>query len=1180
MTHNYFKSAIHVLLLLLMSIVSSTHVQAQNITTIAGTGQQGYSGDGGLAINAQLSNPYGVVVDGSGNIYIADISNTRIRKVDTLGIITTVAGKGVVGYSGDNGPATNAELKYPQSIAVDHIGNLYIADSENNRIRKVDTNGIITTVAGTGEYGYTGDNGPASNAKIGHVYRISVDGSGNLYIADSYHTIRKVDTNGIITTIAGNGQQGYSGDGGLAINAQLSNPYGAVLDGSGNIYIADLSNSRIRKVDTYGIITTVAGTGVDGYSGDGGAATSGQINKPRSITIDKSGNIYIADVDNNRIRKIDTNGIITTVVGNGQSGYSGDGDIATNASLSTHTGIAFDAAGNLYIADTKNQRIRKVAFPQSDNANLTSLTLSAGTLSPAFSTETYNYSVTVANAVSSISVTPTVEQFDAKVTVNGTPVTNSTASSAIELNVGNNNITVVVTAEDDSTTKTYTINVTRSANSAPSLASIENKTVNELATLSFTATATDSDGDTLIYSLIEAPTGAGIDSSSGFFSWTPTKEQGYGVYTLKIRVTDSGIPALYAEEEINIMVEPLLRITTYAGTGTSGYNSDGGLATSSQLDAPTGITTDRAGNLYIADTRNHRIRKVDTNGKITAVAGTGAEGYSGDGGPATNAQLDLPSDVAIDKEGNIYVADAGNDRIRKISTDGIITTIAGTGVYGFSGDGGPVTSAQFRNPYSVAVDGLGNIFIADFNNNRVRKVDTNGIVSTVAGKSEYGFDGDGGPATDALLFSPRDITVDSIGNFYIVDYHNSRIRKVDTSGIITTVIGSGTITFGGDGGPATSGHLYFPYGVDIDRLGNFYISDYNNKRIRKVNTLGIITTIAGTGTAGHSGDGGLSIYSQINNSHAIAADDSGNVYIADTENHRIRKISVATALNNANLSTLNISSGTLSPSFNTDSVNYLINVANAVSSVAVTPTVEHTNATVSVNGNTTASGNTSSAVPLKVGSNTILVVVTAQDGTTTRTYTLNVVRNKNNAPVLASIDSMTVNELDTINFIASAKDNDEKQKIAYSLINAPTGARINDTTGEFSWAPSQDQGPGYFTFSIRATDNGTPALFDEQNITITVTEVTKAAELKKNQVAVYPNPTAGQIAIAISNLDNNKEIAIRMTSLDGRTLVSTLGKLKAVTDQLNTNLSEAPAGMYILHLTVDKEVHVVKIVKQ
>jgi sugar lactone lactonase YvrE len=360
------------LLLIVISSVSEKS-QAQIITTVAGNGAGAetytccYSGDGGQAIVAELDEPIGVTFDTKGNMYIADSDNNRIRMVSTSGVISTYAGTGIQGYSGDGGLAINSELSQPQGVAFDAVGNLYIGDYGNIRIRKVNTAGIITTIAGNGMEGYSGDGGPSTAAELSVPSGVACDTDGNLYIADeAANVIRKINTAGIISTIAGNGTAAYSGDGGVATVAELSGPISITTDGTGNLYIADAGNNVIRKIDPSGIITTVAGNGFDagsgygGYSGDGGQATAAELNFPTGVTIDAVGNIFISDYFNARIRKVNTLGIITTIVGNGSFGYGGDGGGATNAELNYPWGITFSTTGNLYLADAGNNRIRKV----------------------------------------------------------------------------------------------------------------------------------------------------------------------------------------------------------------------------------------------------------------------------------------------------------------------------------------------------------------------------------------------------------------------------------------------------------------------------------------------------------------------------------------------------------------------------------------------------------------------------------------------------------------------------------------------------------------------------------------------------------------------------------------------------------------------------------------------------
>jgi sugar lactone lactonase YvrE len=331
------------------------------ITTIAGDGTSGYSGDGTLATTAQLNKPWGLVLDSNNNLYVADSQNHCIRKIDTQGIITTVAGNGNSGYSGDGGPATAAKLNQPAGVALDHLGNLYIADTHNQVLRKVTPKGVITTIAGNNTPGYRGDGGPAGIAQFHQPTQLAIDEADNLYIADTNnHVIRKIDSHGIITTVAGNNTPGYSGDHGPAIAAQLQQPQDVSLDQQGNLYIADSNNHLIRKIDLSGNITTVAGNNTQGYSGDGKIATAAQLDWPASVAIARSGNLYLSDTHNYRIRQVNTTGHITTVTGNGTLGYSGNKEVATVAQVSQVFKVIVDNTGNLYISDTNNHRLRKL----------------------------------------------------------------------------------------------------------------------------------------------------------------------------------------------------------------------------------------------------------------------------------------------------------------------------------------------------------------------------------------------------------------------------------------------------------------------------------------------------------------------------------------------------------------------------------------------------------------------------------------------------------------------------------------------------------------------------------------------------------------------------------------------------------------------------------------------------
>ncbi|MBX2904570.1 MAG: T9SS type A sorting domain-containing protein [Taibaiella sp.] len=343
-------------------------------------------------------------------------------------------------------------------------------------------------------------------------------------------------------------------------------------------------------------------------------------------------------------------------------------------------------------------------------------------------------------------------------------------------------------------------------------------------------------------------------------------------------------------------------IYTYAGDGSAAFGGDGAAATAAKVNNPHGVATDPAGNVYIADYENNRIRKVTPAGVISTIAGTGFGGYlaSQDGGPATAAWIKWPVAIALDASGNIYFTEFGNNIIRKVNTAGIISTVAG--VPGSvpapapapSGDGGPATSAILGYPWGIAIDASGNIIVADQLNNRIRKVNTTtGIITSIAGNGFVGWTGDGGPATAARVNYPLGVAIDAPGNIYIADYANNRVRKINTSGIMSTIAGVGLpYGYSGDGGPATVAQLYYPKAIAVDAGGNVYIADWNNHAVRKINSVGIINTIAGTGTAGYSGDGGPAVSAQLNYPTGVAVRYDGDVFISDNDNNRVRRIKI------------------------------------------------------------------------------------------------------------------------------------------------------------------------------------------------------------------------------------------------------------------------------------------------
>jgi hypothetical protein len=664
------------------------------IATFAGSGVGGYGGDGGTATAAGLNYPTGLAVDAAGDLYISHLasptSTCRVRKV-AGGTITTAVGNGTCGYGGDGGPATAALINSPLGLAYDAAGNLYIADG--CRVRKV-AGGTITTVAGTGSCGFSGDGGPATSAKLFGPWGLALDGAGNLYIGDRLNCrVRKV-TGGTITTVAGNGTCAYGGDGGAATAASLNDSmYGIALDSAGNLYIgdSDLGSCRVRKV-TAGTITTVAGNGTCGYGGDGGAATAANLGSADGVALDSDDNLYITDALNCRVRKVNAiGGAITTVAGNGTCGFSGDGGAATSAEIISPTAVALDADDNLYFGTLGAEcRVRKVA---------------SGTITTVAGNGTCAYGGDAPPATAALLNNPIGVAVD----------------SANDLYIADTNNCRVRKAFDGAIT-----------------------TVAGNGTCGF-----GGDGGPATSAMIAGPWGAALDVDGN----------------------------LYIADKDNCRVRKVTggTITTVAGSVTCGDAGDTGPATSALLDNPTSVAVDAGGNLYIADSGNCRVRKV-TGGTITAFAGSGTCGYSGDGGAATAAMLSDADGVAVNAAGDLYIADTSNCRVRKV-TSGMITTVAGTGTCGFGGDLGSATSAMLNGPWGIALDAAGDLYIGDRFNCRVRKV-ANDIITTVAGNGTCGYTGDGGVATAAQLNDPLGVAVDSAGNLYVADFDNDVVRVV------------------------------------------------------------------------------------------------------------------------------------------------------------------------------------------------------------------------------------------------------------------------------------------------------------------------------------------------------------------------------------------------------------------
>jgi sugar lactone lactonase YvrE len=732
------------------------------INTIAGTGIAGLNADGQSPLATQFYLPQDTTYGPDGNLYIVDWNNHRIRRIDknTLTVFT-FAGSGYLGDGSGDDPKT-IDFNHPTNVCFDHAGNMIVAAWHNSLVKKIemlpdDSPGLVTNLAGTGARAFGGDEGPGNQAKLDLPSSVVVDTNGNIIISDqANYRLRLLEPNGIIHTIAGTGTPGAAGDGGPAVQAQLNGPKGQsaapasriAIDARNRIYVADTGNHKIRLIDEIGNISTIVGTGTAGYTGDGGPAAAAELDTPSDVAIAPNGTLYIADTNNSAIRIVKPDGTIDTFAGTGERGFSGDGGPAHLAQLDRPYGVELAPNGTVYIADTHNQRIREVT-----GIDLPPMPTPQPTPTP--------------------QIIPCTDEVGSICTYAGTGGTGFSGD-------GQNRLEATLYWPFD---------------------------------IEFT------------------PSGRRV-----FLDWNNHK-----------------VREILPDETIVTIMG-----TDFVGDGPKDLSDKtpaGADPLTIDLNHPTEVQEFPNGDLLVMCWHNHKLRVIaKDDGRARVVLGAGA-GFMGDGGPAKAALVNQPPRAVLDADGNLFLVDQRNQRLRVIYNfaanrgDAIIDTIVGTGTAGFNGDGAALaTQVAFPaggNPEpasGIAIAPDGTLYFSDTNNNRVRKVVfsdpgvfKNGVVTTIAGTGDKGFSGDGDLAVNAQLSFPEDLEIGPDGNLYFADTDNNRVRMIDlTSGIITTIAGTGEAGYGGDGGQATAATLTRPFGVAFDPNGDLYISDTFNSRIRKV----------------------------------------------------------------------------------------------------------------------------------------------------------------------------------------------------------------------------------------------------------------------------------------------------------------------------------------------------------
>ena len=848
-------------------------------TLFAGSTVAGFAD--GTGVTARFNSPKGIALDTSGNIYVADTSNNRIRSITHGGVVSTIAGTGTAGFLDTAG--SSAQFNAPHQLTIDSFGVVYIADTSNHRIRRMirtsPTASAVSTIAGSGTAGFA--NGQGANAQFNNPQGVTWDLLSNLYVADtSNHRIRRItaygfppdgtnSNTGVVTTLAGSGTAGSNN--GIGTNAQFNAPTSLVCDGIDGIFVADTGNHLVRRISmSTGVVTTVEGTGIAGFN-------TAQFNTPRGISLDRFRRSYIADSSNHSIRSISNlftlpsnNRVVTTLAGNGTTTFANG--TGTNATFNSPTGITVDSAGNITIGDTTNDRVRRITI----NGVVTTLagTGTNGFLDGAGTSANFNFLQGVAyDASGNIYVTDTFGQRIRRVLPTG--VVSTIAGTGAQGSI-------------DGLGTAATFNFPRGIVVGPLgdifVADGNNNKIRRIT------------GQTSFF-----PNGGSITVSTFAGSGAQSSLDGTGT-----SATFNSVGGIAVDSDGNLYVTELngnrIRmitsngvVTTLAGSGTSGFLN--GAASSAQFNSPQGVAVDSSRNVYVADSGNNRIRLI-RDGVVSTFAGSGLSTFLD--GTGTNANFNSPRGIAVDSMGNVYVVDTGIHRIRKIGNAQILRPINHNFVVSYIGNGltgntiitsGVGTSSRVNASRGSITDSLGNVFLADTGWHCIRRITLNGTISIVTGGTPSATIGgyvDG--ASNVTRFdNPSGITIDASSNLYVVDTCNNRIRLITPAAATSTFAGS---VFGFSNATGTTARFFLPRGIARNPVnGNFFIADTNNQRIRLMTPGAVVSTYAGTGVIG-SGNGAATS-ATFSGPQGIAVDSNGDVFVGDTSNNLIRRISTS-----------------------------------------------------------------------------------------------------------------------------------------------------------------------------------------------------------------------------------------------------------------------------------------------